>query len=803
MTGIALAFDRPADADRLLQAIRFPRERRPNFEQDMALAWNDVFSDLENGVLPPTPYRTILLAALRVFADQRLLRPLAVRYGLVEASQPQVVPELLPETPGRPGAAPAEAPPATCHVIIRAGTEEERQHAEQRLRELRLEPREVWSTGTAISYRISSDDRSAVRRALAGTDLGWTVVAVGELDYLLQNVYVEGPDLRRFRVRDAPAQQTISNLATEILTDQYPRPGDATVPITVDHVSDSGETQRVDADSTLHDTGVRDGDTLRVGYQTNAGAGLSEQDLWETVAAKVVHAPEGAGLSSTRDDQDRLRIRAEMDPEMGLDKTSIVRVMVSWESSLGSALTRSEAIASFSVANDDPLIIEAVPRANLHVVGPDRFTIPVPRPLRPQVVHFEARATDVGSGELWVVARQGQVALKTLVLISTIIAATATDEAVMTLPREPAAPIQTLRVIEQRYGNTVRYRYDIDAPALGLLGEFESELIQGDRDAYVRSLFARIEGFWIDTNGDQVRFGEELRSFGGELLDQLVPVELQRILWERRHELTEVMVMSTEPFIPWELIHLKDPNQRTLPDETCFLGELGLVRWDWGTPPPQHLRVRAGRAHLIAPDYPQPHRLKESASESGHLRKRLGAQDVEPHHHAVLALLRAGEFDLLHFVGHGAAASQSIADAQLLLQGTSVDERYFLEPLRVSVVEQNFRCSGAPLVFLNACQAGRLGHQLVSIGGFAKAFLGGGAGAFVSSLWSVGDAPAKEFAVAFYDALLDEHTMSAAAKAGRQAARSAGDATWLAYAVYAHPGARLLYEPASAVSPPR
>jgi hypothetical protein len=272
MTGIASAFDRPADAERLLQAIRFPRERRPNFEQGMAQAWNDVFADLESGVLPPAPYRTILRAALRVFAGQRLLQPLAVQYGLVEAGPPQVVPEPLPETPGRPGVVPAQAPPATCHVIIRAGTEEEQQYAEQRLRSLGLQPQAVWSTGTAISYRISSDDHSAVRRTLVGTDLGWTVVAAGEPDYLLQELFVEGPDQRRFRVRDAPAQQTISNLGTEILNDQYPRSGDATVPITVDHVDESGKTQRVDAESTLHDAGVRDGDTLRVGYQTNAGS---------------------------------------------------------------------------------------------------------------------------------------------------------------------------------------------------------------------------------------------------------------------------------------------------------------------------------------------------------------------------------------------------------------------------------------------------------------------------------------------------------------------------------------------------
>src|SRR5262249_47477711 len=153
----------------------------------------------------------------------------------------------------------------------------------------------------------------------------------------------------------------------------------------------------------------------------------------------------------------------------------------------------------------------------------------------------------------------------------------------------------------------------------------------------------------------------------------------------------------------------------------------------------------------------------------------LGAHNVPPHHSDVLSLLRSGDFDLLHFVGHGMAATHNISDAQLLLQGSSDGDQYYQEPLRVSVVAQNFRFSRGetgPLVFLNACQAGRLGHQLVSIGGFAEAFLNGGAGAFVSSLWSVGDAPAKDFAVAFYDALLNGDTASTAAAAGRAAARA-------------------------------
>ena len=226
------------------------------------------------------------------------------------------------------------------------------------------------------------------------------------------------------------------------------------------------------------------------------------------------------------------------------------------------------------------------------------------------------------------------------------------------------------------------------------------------------------------------------------------------------------MVLSTEPFIPWELVHLTDPAASTsVPAETAFLGQLGLVRWRWRTWPPEQLRVRRGRAHVIAPDYPGEYRLAESPGEVAYLRDALSAESVEPIIGPVLALLQSGAFDLLHFVGHGTAAVHDIADAKLLLQGTvDAEGRYKREPLRVSIVARFLQCdrTGGPLVFLNACQAGRLGHQLTSLGGFATAFLDNGAGAFISSLWSVGDVPAATFASTFYAALLDGATMSQA-----------------------------------------
>ena len=92
-----------------------------------------------------------------------------------------------------------------------------------------------------------------------------------------------------------------------------------------------------------------------------------------------------------------------------------------------------------------------------------------------------------------------------------------------------------------------------------------------------------------------------------------------------------------------------------------------------------------------------------------------------------------------------------------------------------------------PIVLLNACQIGRTGYALTGISGFAQAFLKGGAGAFIGSLWAVGDRPARVFSEALYSALLEGSDLAEASRKAREKAKAAGDATWLAYVVYGHP----------------
>jgi CHAT domain-containing protein len=101
--------------------------------------------------------------------------------------------------------------------------------------------------------------------------------------------------------------------------------------------------------------------------------------------------------------------------------------------------------------------------------------------------------------------------------------------------------------------------------------------------------------------------------------------------------------------------------------------------------------------------------------------------------------------------------------------------------------------AASPLVFFNACRTAGEIPGLMQMMGWAKQFMGAGAGAFVGSLWAVRSSSARVFADAFYQALVtEEKTLGIASLQARQAiAEDNGDPSWLAYTVYGNPSATI------------
>jgi hypothetical protein len=372
------------------------------------------------------------------------------------------------------------------------------------------------------------------------------------------------------------------------------------------------------------------------------------------------------------------------------------------------------------------------------------------------------------------------------------------------MPKPLTEELHQLTIFEKSHdGKVSGFIYELECRTLGIFQRFESPRFAGDRVAYIDNLYKEIETRWVNSRRDVQAFNADLRAYGGQLFDELFPENLQRLLWENRDRIKSIMVISTEPFIPWEIIHLKPPNEG-LPDEVAFLGQLGLVRWLHGSWPPDELRVAGGKARYIVPSYPSPKwALPQAQQEIQFLDAHFKATAVQPEKTQVLRLLQQeGAFDLLHFAGHGSAQQGNIANACVMLQGKMVDTRgegraedlQYCPDLLDAIAVKNYARFGSkrPIVVLNACQVSRAGYQLTGIGGFAQAFLERRAGAFVGSLWSVGDYPARIFTEAWYTALLSGSSLAEATKLAREEARRLGGATWLAYAVYGHPHARLV-----------
>ncbi len=455
------------------------------------------------------------------------------------------------------------------------------------------------------------------------------------------------------------------------------------------------------------------------------------------------------------------------------------------------------------------LLIQVIPKANFDLDGEDRVEVEVSTLSSPAHFYFDLKANYLGDGEVWVVARQNQIPLTTLKLKPKIVQSRAdiqilnktVQQKTLFNPPPLAEPLNQLFITEHFHGQEVSYRYEMLSPALGIMGCYESDVIRIDRNEYIKNLYQEIEERWVSSQDDIEAFAAELRAFGGQLWDELFPRELQEVLWAHWNDINSIMVISTEPFIPWELVHLKPPGQHNLPNEVRFLGQLGLVRWlyDVGWPPTQ-IKIRPGQVHYVIPHYPlEDYQLLEAEQEAYFLEDKFQAVSIEPQPNSVRSLIsHPNQFDLLHFACHGVAEPNKTLSTKLLLEGWMKQRQYCHAYLSATTVREYTNLNtldNRPMVVLNACQVGRSGYSLTGVSGFAQAFLKGGAGAFVGPLWSVGDTPARIFTETLYSQLLEGQELAQAATTARRAAQETGDATWLAYAVYGHPNLKLCFTP--------
>jgi len=289
--------------------------------------------------------------------------------------------------------------------------------------------------------------------------------------------------------------------------------------------------------------------------------------------------------------------------------------------------------------------------------------------------------------------------------------------------------------------------------------------------------------------GQPGSYGRSAR-FGHNIAEQL-PAEFWTALRQIRGVVADrpltILLLSAEPYIPWELAVMEPP----LVDENAppFLGaQVVMGRWVLGprikVPPPSEVRIED--AAVISGIYKLPgwRRLLEAEDEATAIAKDYGAVPVSATTPEVLSCIKGNPAaDLIHFAVHGIYDPTGIQDGLVLTDGQVLD------PMEVRAS----RPARAPFVFLNACQVGSGNRVLGDYAGMAAAFLYAGASGVVAPLWSIKDTVAKEIALEFYARTTAGSRPAEVFRTERCAftAESGKSSTYLAYQFFGHPSMEL------------
>lgn len=531
-----------------------------------------------------------------------------------------------------------------------------------------------------------------------------------------------------------------------------------------------------------------------------SGLGLTARDARPTgpVALGKTQGAGGDGAGTARETHE---LGARVEQEIVLDEVTTLEVQLAAGRVDVEGPGYVSGTARLTLDPDLPVVVDVLPRRNVVVEGVSRLELAPPQEGdAPARRYVDLRGVAVGPAAVDVLARQGNAPLATVTLEPEVVAAATgrppTLEA--TVVAHPSAPLSSsihqLTVWREDAVEGTRFNAVLVSPLVDRTRRFVGPVIAADLEAHLAGVRTRIEeaAGWGE-DGDELV--DEIRALGIELFTALLHEDLRQLLWEHRERLRGLQVMTNEPHVPWELVHLCPPDG-SWPDGSWFLADLGLVRWlehlGGPFPPP---RFSLDEAVAVAPHYPPGSgwELPGVDEEVAHLRDLFTVREVPATRRDVRRAL-AEPFDLFHYAGHGTAAPGAGLDAELLL-GVDVgpDLATTKETLPSLLVRHERITAGGrrPMVVLNACQVGSGQQRLAGLGGFAEAFLVAGAGIVVAPLWSVGDEPAVAFVHRLYDRLRAGDDVSTASLAARQHAREHGELSWLAYTVHANPEARL------------
>ena len=429
------------------------------------------------------------------------------------------------------------------------------------------------------------------------------------------------------------------------------------------------------------------------------------------------------------------------------------------------------------------------PRKGFKVVGPAEATLIVTDPATAMPVRFKLEGVDIGPGEIRILAFHGGACLGQMRLFPEVLPAGAVSGAPIVQRQDiaatPGAAADLTLLIEESLveGKLAYYlRLFAQDPALGLpLSRFGPLTIEIEPMAYFTEFFKDIDQLPIKSAADKAETARVLERKGAALYDMVFPEGLKTLLWQVRDRIHSLIIQSEEPWIPWEICRMSGTNDQGLIEEGPFLCERYVIaRWN-----PQETFKQPLSLKEMALVVPQDSGL-DFAQAEGNLILGLASPErkvtsIRAEPADVQAAMASGRYSAFHFTGHGAMNGANPDRSEMKLERGKV-----FRPEDLSGRVRNLR-AGRPIVFLNACQIGAGAMGLTGLGGWAQRFVESGAGAFLGAYWSVIDRTALAFAEVFYRELIKGKPIGEAVLVARLSIRDAGDPTWLAYTLFAHP----------------
>jgi hypothetical protein len=329
-------------------------------------------------------------------------------------------------------------------------------------------------------------------------------------------------------------------------------------------------------------------------------------------------------------------------------------------------------------------------------------------------------------------------------------------------------------------------RTDDDRYSFQLIGEalYPVELsrrLAGDPTQVVRALTDELRAMAAGHSPyeDPALVRNRIKSLGAQLWADVVPEAIRRQFWEQADRIRLFTVASDMDTVPWELLYPVDGD-----NDNGFLAEqFPVIRRVYGQGRVRSLNLSSA-AYIVPPGSPA-NAMEEVQAVRAHLGGRIRDQGVCSRLDSLIGLLDDTP-SVLHFACHNAFTDTT--GSVMKLEGGP------WRPSDLAVPVQKKSLAGiSPLVFLNACRTAGEAPGLMKMMGWARQFMGAGAGAFIGSLWAVRSSAARRFADEFYHALVaNGDPLGAASLRARQAiAADGGDPTWLAYTVYGNPSATI------------